>query len=242
LPTAIDIDRRPLTTDLPTLPAGDDKPVVIMAGYPAFDAPILAYALRRQNVVVEELERTWLPVDDYQKHGAVVITGDLARAKIVPSTYAVEDLAKVEQYLQQGGTLLLTRGTIAIFNTPEGKSFLYRIVGSVPIPKGVTPAYEVLDPQHPWLRHLDLQQPLFLESVKNEVPFRTNQAERVIGSSGGSNVLARLPVGKGQIVYIGWEVAASQPNGREPSTAERERIFEQQVQILLNVAADICSR
>src|SRR5262249_47673063 len=72
----------------------------------------------------------------------------------------------------------------------------------------------------------------------NAVPLPTANGECVIGGPAGPALLYRLPVGKGQLVYVGWEIAASLPDGRKPSTPEQEQTFEEQVRILQNIVAE----
>jgi hypothetical protein len=52
-------------------------------------------------------------------------------------------------------------------------------------------------------------------------------------------MLYRLPLGRGQLIYLGWQVAESMPHGRSPSTPEKERVFEEQVRVLMAIAADL---
>ena len=47
--------------------------------------------------------------------------------------------------------------------------------------------------------------------------------------------LCRIPVGKGALVYVGWEVSASIPGGRKASTPEMERVYEEQYRIMENI-------
>jgi len=66
------------------------------------------------------------------------------------------------------------------------------------------------------------------------------EGDRVlIGTGEGRALLYRLPVGKGQLIYLGWEIAASLPNGRKPSTVADEHMFEEQVGILTSLTAEL---
>ncbi len=49
------------------------KPIMIVQGYPAFDAPLMRYVANRRDIPIENLQRTWLDPADYSKHRAVVI-------------------------------------------------------------------------------------------------------------------------------------------------------------------------
>jgi len=216
----------------------DLRPVVLMQGYPAFDATLLEYAFRRQGVALDSLEKTWLPPRAYANYGTVVIAGDLARAKIVPHQYSEEDLSQVRAFLEQGGTLLLMRGTAAIFGTPAGKAFLAELTGPGPTEKG--PAATIRSPQHPWIKHLDPQAEHPWLQAKNAVPLRASRGECLLGSAAGSGWLTRIPVGRGQLIYLGWEIADSLPHGRLPATLAQELLYEEQSRIVFNIAADVC--
>jgi hypothetical protein len=59
----------------------------------------------------------------------------------------------------------------------------------------------------------------------------------ILGTPEGLSILCRIPVGKGALVYVGWEIAASIPGGRKPSTVEMEGEYEEQYRILENIIA-----
>ena len=66
--------------------------------------------------------------------------------------------------------------------------------------------------------------------------------ERIIASPAGGAVLYRQRVGKGQVIYVGWEIAASLPATRDKDpTLEGERSFDEQMRIILAIAADATS-
>ena len=100
--------------------------MALVQGYPAFDAPHVVYALKRQGVPVEVFDaaRGWLRTGEYEKYGAVVIVGNLVRAKMEPNRYVKEDFPRVRKYLEQGGTLLLMRVGLDVFTSQEGRHFL----------------------------------------------------------------------------------------------------------------------
>ena len=60
-------------------PAGtaDLKPAMVMEGYPAFDAPIVRYLLRRAGAQQEGIQRQWLDTKDYGKYSVIFILGML---------------------------------------------------------------------------------------------------------------------------------------------------------------------
>lgn len=223
----------------PDLPPDRQAPrVAIVVGYPALDAPLLAFAFRRQGARVDLLQRTWLDTARYGDYAAVALVGDLARAAIQPRTYSTSDLANVRRYLQQGGTLLLVRGTTAVFDTPEGRAALAELVGTCQTQ--AEPRYQVLRPADAWVQHLGTQAaPVWLHA-RRVVPLRTSRGESILGTAEGYSVLHRVPVGTGQWIYIGWETTALLPSGRQPGTAQQEAQFEEQMQVLLRIAQSIC--
>jgi hypothetical protein len=219
----------------PAKPAG--KPALVMQGYPAFDGPLVSFALRRAGIEVEEVERTWVDPRSYANYGVVAIVGDLQRAKIEPNKYTSDDLVHVEKFLNEGGTLLLMRGNSAPFATPEGRELLTRLLGPAPPTKpGVM---KLLAPQHAWLAHLDANLEHEWLLAKNAVPLRGERGECLIGDGRGHSLLHRLVVGQGQLIYIGWELAASLPSGRKPATVEDEQTFAEQMQVLLTLVESL---
>ena len=81
---------------------------------------------------------------------------------------------------------------------------------------------------HPWITH------------RLVVPLRVGKGEVIVGNDKGSQAaLYRLRVGKGQLIYVGWEISEFIPGGRLPSTVEKERVFEEQVEILQNIVAEV---
>jgi hypothetical protein len=222
--------------DLPRSPSFDTKPAVIVQGYPAFDAPLIEFALRRVRIPLESLQRTWLEPADYENYGLVVVVGDLPRAKIEPNKYNAHDLKHVSKFLNNGGTLMLMRGNTGLFNTEEGRAFLADQTGTN---KAARDRFEILLPKHPWISHLDPKQTSAWTNEPYVQPIRTNSGELVIGSRTGLATLYRRQVGKGQLIYVGWDISRSLPHGRLPSTVEQEAVYEQQMQILSNIIDSI---
>lgn len=216
--------------DSPPPPA---RPAAIVEGYPAFDAPILHFALRRQRVPVERFERTWLDPREWGRFSLVAVVGDLARAKMEPSRFGKNDLPHVREFLEKGGTLLLMRGTTAVFSAPDARDFLDEIIGQRGSRGGMN--FELRAPGHPWLVHLDAAAPHAWLAAKNSAALAATKGESLIGSPDGRSILHRVEVGRGQIIYIGWEIANSLPQGRLPATVEQEKNFEEQVRVLLNI-------
>lgn len=219
------------------------KPAAIVEGYPEFDGPLFDFALRKQGVVVDRREKTWLDTSEYDKFGVVVIAGDLQRAGIKHNRYSAEDLANVEKFMREGGTLLLLRRGKRVFDwTPEGQKFLQKLIGAADREKLPVPAMKITDFKHPWLKHLDPEAPhpwLATRLDTDTVPWRASAGERLISSPGGTCLLARVRVGKGQLIYIGWQVAESMPHGRVKSSVEQERVYEEQFQIIVNLVGEL---
>lgn len=215
------------------------KPAALVEGYPAFDAPLVQFALRQQGIPVETFDRTrgWLTTTDYEKYGVVVVVGSLVRAKMEPNKYGKEDLERVRAFLEHGGTLLLMRVGLEVFGTPPGRDFLAGLTGASPGKATAPPT--VLRPAHPWIKHLNPNEAHPWVTSRLAVPLRVKKGETILGAADGQATLYRLPVGRGQIIYMGWEMSEFLPAGKAPSTPEKERVFEEQVQILQKVVADL---
>ena len=220
--------------------ANREKPAAIMEGYPAFDAPLVHFALKRQRVAVETWEKKWLETNEYEKFGLVVVVGDLVRAKMEPNRYSAEDVKRVKEYLEQGGQLMLMRGTSQIFSGPEGKAFLMEVTGYGPLQK--EPTFAVLQPDHAWLAKVDAKQDYAWLNTPGTVPLRTSKGEIIIGTSKGLATLYRVPVGKGALIYVGWDFSRWLPNGREKSSVEAEQVFESQMTVLLSLVANLYAK
>lgn len=212
------------------------RTTAIVEGYPAADAPLMRFALSRARGQYESFERQWLDPAEYGKYGLVVLVGDLRRANLEPNFYDREQLTHVDRFLREGGTLLLMRGASAAFSTPEGQEYLAKLTGGT---KRTAEPFEVLQPDHPWLQHLDPRQlPVWLNSI-HDIPIQAENGNVVLGGRDGRAVLYQLPVGRGQLVYFGWEVSAGRGTSPRDFAFEKEIDYEQQMQILLNVIRSI---
>lgn len=220
----------------------DVQPAAIVAGYPELDAPILAYLLKRRGVPVEVRERSWLDVADYARYRLVVIAGDLRRAGTQPDRYAEPDVEKVRKFLTDGGTLwLLRRGKRVLEGSPGGQKFLQEVTRRT-AEREKDPKMALVQPLHPWVKHLDPDGTypwLAWRPDNDNAPLRAGTGARIIASPGGTCLLYRVPVGQGQLVYMGWQVGDSMPHGRLASTVAQERAFEEQVRILSHIVADV---
>ena len=229
----------------------------IVEGYPAFDSPIAAYLLRKAGWQVEISERAWFDTAKLKDYQLVVYDGSLARAGLERTAFDEAEAANVRAYLESGGTLVLTRERHDLFRSDAGRKLLAEVMGEGK--REAKPQIAILQPDHPWLA--PLKTPLARASAlpvfrfpdeKQKAPppaaaldpfpwlakgtaILTSKGQSLIGSPGGTSLLHRAPLGRGQLIYIGWSPAASIPHGREKSTVEEETIFEQQVAVLRNV-------
>lgn len=217
------------------------KPAAIVEGYPEFDAPLLQYALRKQGVPVHS-ERAWLDPKEYPKHSLVILAGDLQRAALKTTTYSEADLQAVKQFLEDGGVLWLVRRGKRVFDgTPAGRKFLQELTGPVP----QETEQRILIFKHPWVAHLDAAAPhpwLAWPKDRDVQPLQSIQGDRPLSSPAGTCLLWQRRVGKGRLIYLGWQVSASLPAGKKPTTPEQERLYEEQMQVLLNIAEDLYGR
>jgi hypothetical protein len=206
---------------------------LIVEGYPAFDAPIAAYLLRKVGWKVDVSERAWFDAGKLAEYQLVIYDGSLTRAKVVKTAFDAADLEKVAAFLKAGGTLVLMRERNDLFASPEGRKFLEEIVGSGQ--RDPKAELHIRQPEHPWLKHLATSSDTPLPWLAKGTPISTSKGESLIGSDGGASVLHVAPVGKGRLIYVGWSPAASIPHGRMVSTVEEEDAFDAQVKILQGV-------
>lgn len=221
----------------PPAPASPIKRALLVQGYPAFDAPLIEFALRKQGTAVTSVEKTWVSPDEFSKYDLVAFDGSLGRAKISPTAFSASELKVIHDYLTAGGVLVLGRDRInELFATPEGKFWLGEQLKLVKNAKATE--YEVLQPKHSWLAHLDAAaKPAWLQVASN-LPLSAEAGERLIGSGRTQSLLHRQTIGKGAIIYIGFSPAAALPGGRAKETVEREAEYEAQYKILAAVLKD----
>jgi len=210
--------------------------VLIVQGYPAFDAPLAAFAFRKAGAAVTMVEKTWVDPKQFAPYAAVVYDGSFTRGKIEPSRFSDADLPVVQQYLEQGGTLILLRELNDLFANPAGQQFLSSLVGSNTIRK--PGEVKLLESNHRWLGHLKGATPDWLP-MKNASVLRVAQGTSMIGSRDGASILYETSVGKGRLIYVGWSPSAAIPHGRKPGTPDDERVYEEQMQVFMNLAADV---
>lgn len=219
------------------LPRIGGKPAVVVTGYPAFDAPLVTYALRKAGAPVAEVEEAWLDPREYAKYGVVVVDGSFVRGKITPDHFAADELPIVRKFLEDGGTLWLFRERTDLFSDPAGKQWLAELFG---FPRrDNTRDFGIRMPGHPWIAHLptDEESLGWLTSAQGGLFMASGDV--ILGTPSRKALLGRLPVGKGQIIYTGISPANAMPNGRLPATVADEKRFADQVQILTNIVAEL---
>jgi hypothetical protein len=219
---------------------GSIKPALIVCGYPAFDAPLVEFALRRQHVPVEVTEKAWIPAENFRGYQLVVYDGSLARAQISPTQFSPDDLTALKAYLEAGGRLLLMRERTDLFASPHGRTFLAGLTGEGKREPGAQVSVQL--PEHPWVKHLASANELPWLSERKASPLATSRGQVILGTSNGTAALYHLPVGKGALVYVGWSPAASIPHGRLQSTVEMEEAFEEQMQIVTKIVGDLAGK
>jgi hypothetical protein len=217
------------------VPMADRPRAALVIGYPPADAPMLRYALEARGLRVDEFDKRWLPVDQFKSYRVVAFVGDLARAKMEPNHVSAAEAPLLKQWLNDGGILLLARGTASqVFAGDDAAPLFSEITG---IPRDSTrlsrvpfqPAWQT--PGHEWIKHLS-QAPPPPWASRNATPLRLARGESVIGDAQGRSLLARIPFGTGQVLHIGWTIADSLPAGRKPSTVEQEATYEAQYAIV----------
>jgi len=213
------------------------RPTAIVEGYPAFDNPVIHFALRKKGVPITEFDRTWLDTKDYGHFQLVIIGGTLARGGVKPSAYSKDDLPRVQQFLEEGGTLMLLSGLAQeLFASPEGRDFLTRITGGQKV-MGKNPP-SILKPGHPWLKHIDgKSEPLWLAKGSNALA--ATKGTTLIGTKANTATLYEAAVGKGRLIYVGWVIAQPEYLPTDKRPAEYHQAYEDQLKILFNIVADI---
>ncbi len=212
------------------------KRALLVQGYPAFEAPLIEYALRKQGTKLTSVEKTWMPPDQFKNYDLVAYDGSLGRAKITPAAFSPEDVKVVDAYLRNGGVLLLMRDRLDLFSAQEGKLWLGENLKLVKNAKAA--GYELLQPKHPWLAHLDAATEHAWLQAANNLPLSAEAGERIIGSGKTAAILYRQSIGKGALIYVGFSPAAALPGGRAKETVEREAEYEAQYRVLANILRD----
>ncbi len=218
-------------------PRADAPRATSIRGYPAFDAPIVEYLLRRRGAIVEvhDREHVALTAANLAKQKLLIYDGSLTRAKIQPDTLSESDIAALEPWLQAGGTLLLCSQRADIFKSEPGRAFLERHLGTPPRSKPASPT--IAQPKHPWLAHLNSPTPSWLAPKSS--PLAATTGEAIISNGPNFSQLWQTKAGRGRIIYIGWSVGGQLTDNRRGSAVETDAAMIEQVRIIGAVLDDV---
>jgi hypothetical protein len=218
------------------LPRTSGKPAVVVTGYPAFDAPVALFALRKRGVPVDFIDKAWLDPKEYHKYGLVIVDGSFTRGRITPDRYSDADLPYVKKFLEEGGTLWLFRERADLFADPAAKTMLYEWTGGAPGDRSTD--LKLRAPGHPWIKHLGPETDL-TQLARGGGTYSITRGEILIGTPLTRAALGRVPVSKGQIIFFSLSPGNAVPNGRTKSTEADEKRFSDQVQIVTNIVEDL---
>jgi len=210
--------------------------VALVLGYPAFDAPMLKFVFEKAGSDVEVFERTWLPAEQYSRYRCVAMLGSTVRAKMQPSGFSATDHEIVHKYLQDGGTLLIGRELLRqVFPGDGGRRFVESLLGTAP--RSRDSELRILKPDHPWLSHV--KESAWIANA-GASPIPLSRSANLIGDPETSrSILADVPVGRGRVIYVGWDLSRFLPHGRRPSTPEQESDYEVQYRIYERIVSDV---
>jgi len=213
-------------------PRADAPRALSLQGYPAFDAPIYDYLLRRSGVIVDSHEKEFVPLTSalLKDKRWIVIDGSFTRAKMVPDAFGESDIAALSMWLDAGGTLVLGPQRTDVFKSDAGKTFLAKHLGTPPRAKPDAP--KILLPKHSWLAHLKSDSPSWLTKSQ---PVSVTTGESIIGSGVSFSLLWQTKVGRGRIIYIGWSVGGQLTDNRRGGAVESDEAMLEQVELLRRV-------
>ena len=213
----------------------------LVLGYPAFDEKLLKFALEAGHARVDVFDKHWLPVSRFKDYRTVIFAGDLIRAKMNPHAIADEEIPALTEWLRGGGVLVLTRGNARqVFSEAAAVEF----IGAPKDREGRTRAPfapALVLPDHAWVKPLASGTMPAWTEMKNATPIAMSCGENIVGDANGRTILARVPVEKGAILYLGWNVADAMPGGRKASTVEMETAYEAQYGIMQRLLRDALS-
>jgi Right handed beta helix region len=230
------LDKSPVQPFAWSFPDHHDVPPVkaralSLQGYPAFDSPIIDYVMRRHGIAVDSHEREFVPLttEKLADKKLLVIDGSFARAKMTPDVFGASDVAALEAWLQQGGTLILFSQRMDVF---KGSTFLTRLAGAPPRAKPETPV--IANPAHPWLRGIT-GTPAWLSKA---FPLAAMTGESIISAGPNFSVLWRNRVGRGRVIYIGWSIGGQLTDNRRGGAVETDAAMIEQVKVLGAIIQD----
>ena len=231
---------------------------MIIQGAEGEDAPFLAEALREREVV-HYVTSDWVETTEYPKYGLIVFVGRLEAEKDKPKTYTEQDLGRLDEWLRDGGVLLLMWSGRNVFKSTHGEVYFRRLIGqTAELELGTGDVTTLPDPEHAWVKHLvpeapepkqeeeevdeaeelmeggEAEDPLLGDEEEAEGPgalkieadaptvlykehvwlgrsafawILPGKGETIIGTPNGKAALYRLPVGKGTLIYLGWNIS-----------------------------------
>jgi hypothetical protein len=207
----------------------------------------LVFALRQAQFEVERQGRDWLPGASLVGHDVIVVGGSLTVRGSPDVALGKRGVTHLNDWLRRGGVIVLMPGALTVFHG-AGEGFLASVgLGAVAgEPDGFSP--DVLEPGDPWVTHLRSAPavPSWLGGARL-APVECVRGVNVIGDEAGRSVLCRVPVGRGEVVYLGWGIApladGLRPGAVEPGARiAAERDFEEQVGVLARIARSIADR
>ena len=212
------------------------KRAAMVLGYPAFDAPMLKFALEKAGVVVDTFERELLPVQRFGDYELVAFLGNPVRAKMAKTGFTPAEFPLVHHFLRAGGKILMGRELPRfLFPGDDGRKFLQSITGTG-LPRA-RPTHSLLK-QHAWTS--GLQSDIWIP--KSAVSITAKPEFNLIGDLKlNRSILARVPDEDGLLIYLGWNLSKFLPSGRKPSTIEMEANYARQCELMENIVADILS-
>ncbi len=215
------------------VPAPSNR-IGVMMGYHGYTAPILAEALKPRGVVVDRVTG-WIDTQRYPDYGVIVLDGSLQHARHEKHAFDPDDLERLSSFIDNGGTFILIRNGWWSFNTEHGRAFLERMIGTSPRKEGGPR----IDFSHPWVSHLKGRDTSAWLTVRNSASMFYSRGRSLIEVMPNRTFLHHVRSGDGQMIFITWNVYSSRPPGRTRIEPERERVFNDQVRILENIAADL---
>jgi hypothetical protein len=208
------------------------KPIGIVNGYPNVDRPQLVHFLKSNHVQIAFDERGWPKPEQLGDYGVLAVV-DSPRGMFAPT-----ELEKpIKDFVDQGGTLLVMSGATEAFK--QMPKLLPSIAGDKPAAK-TPPVPSLLVPGHPWTKQLEAMEPKDWRPERQvPLPVAKGKGEVIIGTKDGQALLAVVPSGKGQLIYVGWAVTADRPTAGSrnewANTPKAEAESQAQVDILKHI-------
>jgi len=152
------------------------------------------------------------------------------------------DLNELPQHLNQPSVRIVDRNGRTLYEVLPEQGGRHAVVSLSQIPLACQQATIATEDrgfyQNPGVDLVGILRAAWI-NARHMQPIRVSKGETVIGSRAGFATLYRVRVGQGELIYFGWDVAASLPHGRSVSSVEQEIAYEQQMQILSNVMESI---